>query len=99
MKMLMCALAVSAVAGLAPQSAAAADLGYYYGDEERFVERRAPVVVERRYEAYDYDYYDEPVETYYRRSYRSYPYYAAAYPYRWYGGRHHHHHHRHYRGW
>lgn len=95
MKMLICAFAASAIAGLAPQSATAADLGYYYEGEDRYVERpvieRERIVETRRYyEPYDYDYLDEPIVTY-RRGYRPYPYYAAAYPYRY--GRYHH------RGW
>lgn len=77
MKTLIYVLSTAAVAGLAPISAQAADLGGY---EEGYVER-GPVVegppVER--------YYDEgPVVTYYGpRFYRPYPYFAGYYPYRY----------------
>jgi hypothetical protein len=90
MKPLVLAFSALAVAGFAPLTAQAADLGGGY--EEGYVER-GPVVegppVERRY--YDYD--DGPVVAYYGpRYYRPYPYYAGYYPYRygprpWYGHR------------
>lgn len=87
MKMLICVLATSAIAGLAPSTASAADLGPY-DERETVIERPAPVmeherIVERRYyEPYDEDYYDDaPVVTYYEHRYRR-PYYANYYPYR-----------------
>jgi hypothetical protein len=88
MKTLICALTASAIAGLAPNVASAADLGGY-DEQETVVERSAPIVeheriVERRYYEPDDDYYyeDAPVVTYYRRPHLGpYPYYAA-YPYR-----------------
>ncbi len=59
MKMLICVLATSVIAGLAPSAASAADLGPY-DERETVIERPAPVVVERRYyEPYYEDYYDD----------------------------------------
>lgn len=88
MKTLICALAASAIASLAPGVASAADLGAY-DEQETVIERPAPVVeneriIERRYYEPDDEYYEEePEVTYYRRPYvEPYPYYAAAYPYR-----------------
>ena len=82
MKMLICVLATSAIAGLAPNAASAADLGPY-DERATVIERPAPVVVERRYyEPYYEDYYDDaPVVTYYGPRYRR-PYFANYYPYR-----------------
>ncbi|MFT3731515.1 MAG: hypothetical protein QM780_08855 [Hyphomicrobium sp.] len=82
MKPLIYALSALAVAGLAPHSVQAADLGGYdesYEDRGPVVE--GPPVVRR---SYDY-YYDEgPVVSYYApRFYRPYPYYAGYYPYRY----------------
>ncbi len=84
MKAHICALSALAVIGLAPQAAAAADLGGPDGGyEERGAVLEGPLV--RRY----YD--DGPVVAYYGpRYYRPYPYWAGYYPYRggprgWYG--------------
>lgn len=92
MRTLLCVLATSVAAGLAPSVASAADLGRYE-EQETIIERPAPVVeheriIERRYyePADDYDdYYDDaPVVTYYDG-----PYVA---PYRHYRHRHWRHH-------
>lgn len=85
MKILIWALTASALAGLTPTVASAADLGRGYEESETYVERPVPppVRVERRYVEPDYyydDYYDDaPVVTYYRRPYPYY--YAGFYPY------------------
>jgi hypothetical protein len=78
MKTLICALTVSALAGIAQTVASAADLGRGYEESETYVEHPAPPprVVHRYYEP-DYYYDDAPVVTYYR----TYPYYGGYYPY------------------
>jgi len=101
MRTLICALATTAIAGIAPNVASAADLGPY-DEREMVIERPAPVVeheriIERRYYEPADDYYeDEPAVTYYGPRY-PYPYFAG-YPYRW-GPRFHHGYWRHHARW
>ncbi|HVJ79301.1 MAG TPA: hypothetical protein VM620_15850 [Hyphomicrobium sp.] len=74
MRTLLCVLATSAVAGLAPSVASAADFGGYV-EEDTVIERPAPVVeheriIERRYYEPADDYYDDaPEVTYYEAPY------------------------------
>jgi len=74
MRTLLCVLATSVAAGLAPSVASAADFGGYV-EEDTVIERPAPVVeheriIERRYYEPADDYYDDaPVVTYYEAPY------------------------------
>ena len=80
MKILICALTASAIAGFTPTIASAADLGRGYEESETYNERPVPPVrVVRPYYEPDYYYDDAPVVTYYRRPYPYY--YAGFYPY------------------
>ena len=80
MKILICALTASAIAGFTPTIATAADLGRGYEESETYIERPVPPVrVVRPYYEPDYYYDDAPVVTYYRRPYPYY--YAGFYPY------------------
>ena len=80
MKILICALTASAIAGFTPTIASAADLGRGYEESETYNERPVPHVrVVRPYYEPDYYYDDAPVVTYYRRPYPYY--YAGFYPY------------------
>jgi hypothetical protein len=79
MKILICALTASAIAGFTPTIATAADLGRGYEESETYIERPVPPVrVVRPYYEPDYYYDDAPVVT-------VYPYWGPRYGY-WRGG-------------